>query len=464
MENKMHDLKDMITQLEKLISPNFCEEIAEQTGFIERSSSQIKGFDFLQAIVIPNGFVESETLNSLATRMHTINPECNLSASALAQRMYTAGAERFMQSCFSKAFQEMMKKDAVKLGDLAKFEQFGRILIEDSTMIELHKNLKEVYKGRGGAASEAALKVNLIFDFKLCQIIEMTTFSANIPDQSLADRIVPLLKKNDLVIRDLGYYALDKIKQIAEKAYFISRFKSNVTVYETENSTEPLDLAKFIERNMVQGITDVIVFIGKERYPVRLVACRMSQEAINKRRRDANRTAQRCGRKTSEKKSKLLDYGIFITNVSNTTLSSVDVMAIYRVRWKAELIFKEWKSCLKIHVFKGYKERRINCLIYGRLIMVFIAGSISSLLMQYAFSIGKELSSYKLINYLIGDHVFPTAIRLGTTNQFIERLMNDLPRRLCMDKRTRFSLRQNARHGISYYDELLNQDLKTGTD
>ena len=37
------------------------------------------------------------------------------------------------------------------------------------------------------------------------------------------------------------------------------------------------------------------IFIGKEKHPVRLVACLMNEEAINKRRRNANRTAQRQG-------------------------------------------------------------------------------------------------------------------------------------------------------------------------
>jgi hypothetical protein len=75
-------------------------------------------------------------------------------------------------------------------------------------------------------------------------------------------------------------------------------------------------------------------------------------------------------------------------------------------------------------------------------------------LMRYALTKGRELSCYKLINYLIADHAFARAIEEGRIDHFISQLIEDLSRKLCMDKRKRLSLRENVRAEKSYYKEL----------
>jgi Transposase DDE domain len=456
----MQDLERIISKFEEIVSPNFCNELAKKTGFIQRSTSKIQGHEFAKALMIPNAFIEGETLNSLALRMQKINKECNLSAPALAQRINTKKAVAFMKGSFAKVLKEVIQKEFNNLPDLKNIGGFNRILIEDSTLVELHEKLSPYFKGFGGAASGAALKIDFIFDYLSEQFVDIEFFSANKPDQSLASRIITMLEKYDLVIRDLGYFVLKSIKDIEKaEAYYISRLKSNVDVYMSKEAQEPLDLAVFLDKESFCGLIDIEVFIGKERHPVRLVACQMSEDAINKRRRDANRTAQRCRRQISTKKMNLLKYSIFITNVPVEILSSTHVMAIYRSRWRIELIFKQWKSCLKLHIFKGYNKERIYCLLYGRLIMVLLLGSIAPILMRYAMDLGRELSCFKLTNYLIADHSFTIALLEGKIDQFINKLLQDIPRRLCQDKRKRLSMRNNVRMGNSYYKKLMNNNL-----
>jgi IS4 transposase len=460
MENKMQDLENILAQFEKIVSPNFCNDLAKQHRFIQRSTSQLQGYEFAQALMIPNAFLEAETLNSLAVRIHKMNPTCNLSASALAQRINTKQAVAFMKACYGKVLKEIVKEDLPDLGDLAHLSYFNRVLVEDSTKAELHEKLSPHFKGTGGAASKSAVKIDYIFDYLSEQIIDIEFCSGNIPDQSLSSRLVPILEESDLVLRDLGYYALARIKEIAQKSsYFISRLKADVVVYESKDAVQPLDLAKFLEKHIWQGIVDIEIFIGVEKYPVRLVACLMNEEAVNKKRRAANRTAQRHGTQISKKKSSLLKYCLFITNVPENILSGTLVMATYRARWRIELIFKQWKSCLKLHIFKGYNKERFYCLLYGRLIMILLLGSIAPPLIQYALQQGRELSCYKLMNYLIADHVFARAIQEGRLSHFVDQLILDLPRRFCMDKRKRYSLRSNVRMGQSYYKKLEMMEL-----
>jgi len=455
MENKMQDLEKILTKFEEIVSQNFCNDLARRCGFIQRSSSQLKGYEFAQAMMIPNAFLEAETLNSLAVRMQKINKACNLSASALGQRINTKSAEAFMKVCFGKFLKEVIKKDFSSLTDLQNLSGFNRVLIEDSTKAELHEKLSPHFQGSGGVASQSAVKIDYIFDYLSEEVIDIDFFSGNRPDQSIASRLISFLEQDDLVLRDLGYYALERIKEIEIKgAYHISRLKSDVVVYESKESQTPLDLAKFLDQRVFQGVVDVEVFIGKEKHPIRLVACLMSEEALNKRLRNVRKNDKRRRSRTSKKKLSLLKYSIFITNVPEEILSGTSIMSTYRGRWRVEQIFKQWKSCLKIHLFKGYNKERFHCFLYGRLIMILLLGAISPPLMRYAFKLGKELSSYKLMNYLIADHAFTIAFQGAKLDQLIDDLLKDLPRRLCMDKRKRNSLRSNVRMGKSYYNDL----------
>jgi hypothetical protein len=453
----MHNaLTEILTRFTNIVSSNFCNALARKVGLVKRSSSQLKGFEFAISMMVPHCFLATETLNSLTVRMNEINTNCNLSAPALAQRINTKTAVEFMKTCFAKVLKEVVQANIAEISDLPNLSCFNRVLIEDSTQAELHEKLSPHFKGSGGVASKSAVKIDYIFDYLGENIVDIDFCSANIPDQSLAHRIVSILKKDDLVIRDLGYYALERISEIAEKmAYYISRLKSDVVVYESESATEPLDLAKFIDKKIKDtgDIVDVEVFIGKNKIPTRLVASLMSEEGINKRQREANKASQRYGTQMSEKKKRLLKYCIFITNIPKPMLSAKSIMSTYRARWRVELIFKQWKSCLKLHIFKGYNKERFHCLLYGRLIMILLIGKVSSIMMRYALELGRELSSFKLTNYFIADNAFFRAVQQAKVDEFIRRLLVNIPRRLCMDMRKRPSLRSNVRNGNDYYTQ-----------
>lgn len=453
----MHDLTDILTRFEKIVSPISANALARRCRFIQRSTSQIEGYEFAQAMMVPNAFLEAESLNSLAVRMKNLNKSCNISASALAQRINTKTAENFMRACFGKVLKEVVKQDFAVVSDLPNLSGFNRVLIEDSTRAELHEKLSPYFKGSGGIASKASLKIDYIFDYLSEEIVDIDFFSGNTPDQKLSSRIISMLEKDDLVIRDLGYFVLKSIQDIEKaEAYYVSRWKVSEIIYDSKDAVKPVDLEKFIQKHMYKGLADIQVFVGKNKHPVRLIACLMDEEAINKRLRDANTVSKRRGAQISKKKKALLRFSIYITNVPESILSSTSVMAVYRARWRVELIFKQWKSCLHLHVFKGYNKERFYCFLYGRLIMCLLLGKIYPILMRYAFGLSCELSNYKLIQYLIADHAFPQALQEGRIEKFIAQLLADIPRRLCKDKRKRPTLRNNVREGNSYYNLNVN--------
>src|SRR5262249_6727755 len=161
----------------------------------------------------------------------------------------------------------MLKKDLTGVSELQNLSGFNRILIEDSTRAELHEKLSPYFKGSGGVASKASVKIDYIFDYLSEEIVDIDFCSGSKPDQSLASRIITILEEGDLVLRDLGYFIIKNLLEIEQRgAYYISRWKVNEDVYESKEATKPLNLAKFLDKHMREGILDIEVFVGKEKH------------------------------------------------------------------------------------------------------------------------------------------------------------------------------------------------------
>jgi IS4 transposase len=66
------------------------------------------------------------------------------------------------------------------------------------------------------------------------------------------------------------------------------------------------------------------------------------------RRRKANRLAKSHRYTSSKRNKKLLNLSIFITNVPESKISAEQVLTIYRVRWQIKLLFKLYKSHIRL--------------------------------------------------------------------------------------------------------------------
>ena len=87
---------------------------------------------------------------------------------------------------------------------------FENTYIEDNSSISLQEDLKDEYKGSGGKASSSALKIYLNYNVTQNSIEDLEIASGNKSDSKFTGNIIPILKKNDLVLRDLGFFKIDK--------------------------------------------------------------------------------------------------------------------------------------------------------------------------------------------------------------------------------------------------------------
>ncbi len=451
----MNHSHQIISFFEENLNEKICHDLCRKHKFIKRASKKIQGHEFIKAMIIPSQGLATDSLKGIAKRIQEFNVEADLSAQALNKRINDASAPCLMKGILGYIIgyiHEKAKKRCSKL-DLA-LKHFNNVYLEDSTTAVLNEKLQDEFKGSGGDSSKAQVKIDFIYELMKGAIIEASIHSANTPDQSLASRILDHLKADDLVIRDLGYFALRIILAISRAgAFFISRLPSNVNIYLNKEDKKPLELGKYLNKyHKGLNIIDLMVYLGQDKVPSRLVIYLLPKEVIEKRRRDANKRAKQTGRPISRNKQLYLQYSLFVTNISKDVLTSEQIGTIYRLRWEIELIFKRWKSQLEIDYLKGTHLNRIECLIWSRLctvaIIEIIRGFIAKIV-QKMFS--QELSEAKLIQYLLRESQFRRAVATNKLENYLEDMLKDARRMLLKDKRRRRTMRERVFMHESYY-------------
>ena len=423
--------------LKRIFTKTSIEELAWDTGFIKRSSSKLRGFDFLTSLLISSIDTTHTSLEKISDILAHTGRRISVTSQAIMKRINNENAVDFLKSVYSK----IMNDKVLKLDEISPslLEPFSKVLLQDSSTVILDEKLQVHFKGSGGRASKASAKFDVIYDYKAKEYEAIRLTDQREADQKLALNIDDVLTENSLVIRDLGYLRIDSLIQIiAKQAFFLSRLRSNVLVYLNREDKNPVDLSVYLTKHCKHCVFDQTVFITAEKLQVRLVAYKAPEEVVNKRRRDAIAIAKKQGRTLQESTLKFFAFTVFITNVSTDIWKAEVIGTIYRVRWQIELIFKCWKSRVQIHYLIGTSKERIMCLIYARLIVILLVHQVYKLAdFIEAHRSGKMVSMSKVFEWmkdaerlikLINGFMHPREKQL-----FIEAI----PRSMCMQTRNR---------------------------
>jgi hypothetical protein len=197
--------------------------------------------------------------------------------------------------------------------------------------------------------TRAALKIQWICDLLSGSLLLLSLSSFRRNDQAAAPDVLSVLRKGDLILRDLGYFSLSVLAQIdAAEAFFLSRFRQAVCLWDPKTK-QPIPLLKHLQS---AGRFDGWVLVGEQQRRMRLIAVPVPEEVANRRRACAkNNRDRRCA--PSQQSLALMNWSLFVTNVSSQTWPPQAVAKIYRLRWRIEIIFKSWKSHLRL--------RELNC-------------------------------------------------------------------------------------------------------
>lgn len=317
---------------------------------------------------------------------------------------------------------------------------FCRILLQDSTVISLPDDLKKLFKGCGGSASEAAVKCDVIIDQKNRQVIRMKCVAGVVHDSNMSVDILNIVEKGDLIVRDLGYFNLSHFSRIiSKKAYFISRLSSSVNIFKNITDTTPIDIIEYLKKMKVsaKGI-DVLIYLGKnDRIPIRLIALKVPKEVVEARRQQYKRSNGR-SKEPSEALYEWNGYTMMITNIPKDRISLSTILKLYRIRWQIELFFKNMKSNMLVDELTGENRYRILCFIYIRLAVTWIV-SIMYAYSQMIAPEGREVSLVKFTRWLRDVSEFKRVCITWNFSNLFEEIERDVDLLLIRKKTTSWS-------------------------
>lgn len=333
------------------------EELSFSSRFVIRDKYLISGFAFVA------GFFQM-LLQGVNTVENWAGQICRLTGHSVSAQALQ-GKLQFRHKEFARLLlgvvlrKQLLETKLVKLSSQL-LASFDRVFLEDSTCVTLPKFLFDFFPGtvnQTGASSSARIQLRLELKSGDYNYIDLQSYRDN--DQKFSSHIFSILRVGDLVIRDLGYWALWVFRGIIQKeAFFLSRYFYGTNVYEPQTGKQ-FDLFEELRslRRQGQSILDIELLAGKqEQVPIRLVAIKVPPAIEQKRKREMRKDKLA---KRSEDYLEMLAWSIYVTNVDVQVWSPEQILEVYGYRWRIEIIFKCWKS--KFDLAKLFDEKKTCC-------------------------------------------------------------------------------------------------------
>lgn len=357
-----HSKDKIIGLVNEMFDAGRIERAARETFFVRRART-IGAADFLFLCMFACQGACDASLQWLCGDLMA-HGRC-VSKQSLHDR-FNARAVAFMKELFLYAL-------ATKLDiPCPKRNGFGRVVVGDSTTIELPEGLRGSYRGFGGSASGAAVKLQYSYD-----LLSQGDVSLLVQDGSCGDSGQPLvdLREGDLRIEDLGYFALGRFEQVMHAgAFFLSRLRLDTKVYtERDGTYVPLDLASELCHMRPCEPRSLTAYLGAaKKLKVRLVIERVPDAVAGEKRRKLRKYMGWKQKGLTQKRLALCSVNAHITNATEEQLPTDEVRGYYSLRWQVEITFKAWKSVFGIDRVGRMKTERFECMHYASLMLILL--------------------------------------------------------------------------------------------
>lgn len=145
-----------------------------------------------------------------------------------------------------KCLQYILKQKINKTGgiDTKLLRPFRRVLLVDSSGWDVNEKLVNAFPGCGGSASAANCKLQTVYDYKCGELTFLEMTEGTCPDGRYTDNLPEIVKKNDLLLMDQGYFKLATLAAVINKgAFFLTRLFITTTLKDAKTN-EIIDLEK----------------------------------------------------------------------------------------------------------------------------------------------------------------------------------------------------------------------------
>jgi hypothetical protein len=384
-------------KISRFFSHDQIETLARQSGFVQRKSS-LSGHSFLLLSMFDHHSHNRCSLNGLCTSL--MDYGVAISKQSLHAR-FNDRSVTFLRLITSKLLTMRLAPFSSSLKGLNFCK---RILILDSTSFQLPDCYSTTYKGWGGDASEAGIKVHLCYNLKAMGELDFEIQSAATSDKQNAIMYNDI-RPGDLRIEDLGYCRFDRLNHInSVGAFYLSRLAANTMIYiKSGKEIKELDICTIIEKLKPGEIKEYNVLVSRtHQLPSRLILEKLPAEIVNEKMRKFKERQAHRHRKIRQKSLLFKTVNAYVTNVPACELPKEKVRKIYALRWQIELIFKTWKSYYHIDKVKETKMQRFESYFYGKLILILLHMKLYQVFKQWFWNkCNTELSEIKALQALI---------------------------------------------------------------
>jgi hypothetical protein len=363
-----------------MFDPDTVRDLAKQTGFAQRLR-KLDPFRLALALVLATTGKNRKSYKALVAEMHTVgSPE--MRPQSLAERVDFPAAT-FLLTLLRLPLQTLAQKSAQVPSFVPDWlSQFPGIWATDSSTKLLPATLAQQFPSSGGDASPAGLKLHLSLSVLSPELRAFQFTQSRAADQlpvpidSSLQGVLHLFDKA-LGSRRPVLCALDQVQQ-----FFVTPLWLPMPLFDAQGHR--LDVASLCQTHVGTEPWDQDVFLGNPlreddpygRLRVRLVALRLPPEVAQQRRRRSRKQAKDQGHTLSQRTLQMMDWLVVLTNVPALRLTAEQVLAVYRLRWQVELMFRQWK-----HLY-GMKQAGYDKpgALYCHLIATLIAATMMSLL------------------------------------------------------------------------------------
>ncbi len=332
--------RDYFGQWRAILKPGEIAELARDAGFGEREGKLTPRRLFL-GLTLGFGSGPKRTIAGLSQFIGHVGGVPS-TRQALHKRLSEPEAADFFRRCLARLSHRSATLIREPLpGKLSTYEDCKLL---DSTTIALADRLAERFPACRTNVRKAALKLHTRMSLALKQAEEVGISADRVHDRK-GVTIGPWVR-GQLLFFDLGYFDYKLLADIvAEGGAFCSRLKttSNGTIVSVREGCAPGEEGRALNGAAFRGeVVDLDVLFGEGSKTI---------------------LARVVGLWNPETK----DYHWYVTSLAPKDFSPQEVGQSYRLRWQIELLFKEWKSLLRLAQLPSGKEEIVLCLIYATL-------------------------------------------------------------------------------------------------
>ncbi len=355
----------------RLFPKEWLRNAAKETGLIKRER-KIEAFVMLWTLVFSFGAHLPRNLANMK-RKYVKASKKEIAESSWYMR-FTPELVEFLKVCVTHAIEQLASEQNKVLSE--KLAKFKDVLIQDSTIIRLHKSLAKKWPAARSKTVAAGVKVGMLVS-AVANSPKSIGIYAETTNELKTLRMGPWIKDRILLI-DLGFYKHQLFAKIKEnEGYFVSRLKGSadpfiIDVYNACPGNSIDVRGKYLSEilpKLKRQVLDVEVEISFKR---------RNYNGKSKTKMDTEKFRLVAVYNKDEE-----DYHVYLTNISKDDLSPEDVAKLYGARWDIELIFKELKSRYDLDVVNTRNPQIVEAYIWIAILTLFISRRIYNIVRKH---------------------------------------------------------------------------------